>query len=217
MFKCPFSLRVGYLVLLYTFLGCDCVQHIWPARLHFLTYRVSQMGGMVGQVGIYYHVFLRASPSVLNKPKTQRCAIWKQQTFNTKTEKLAQSPIGTRRTGGVKSARDVEFPQQMVGGSNLRESRFSRIFWTFHFSISRHFHFTFHSRSRSWDIFISLFTLDLDIKAFSFHFSFSKWVNQIFISLFTSRNEWTRFSFHFSLLELPIPTLAGHCNPPPRG
>ena len=45
MLKCPFSLRVGYLVLLYTFLGCDCVQHIWPARLHFLTYRVSQMGG----------------------------------------------------------------------------------------------------------------------------------------------------------------------------
>ena len=54
MLKCPFSLRVGYLVLLYTFLGCDCVQHIWPARLHFLTYRVSQMGGMVGQVGIFF-------------------------------------------------------------------------------------------------------------------------------------------------------------------
>ena len=91
---------------------------------------------------------------------------------------------------------------------------FSRILEKFHFSISisRHFHFTFHSRSRSWDIFISLFTLDLDIKAFSFHFSFSKLVNHIFISLFTSRNEWTRFSFHFSLLELPISTLAEHCD-----
>ena len=57
----------------------------------------------------------------------------------------------------------------------------------------------------------------LDLEPFSFHFSFSKRVNQIFISLFTSRNECNRFSFHLSLLELPISTLAGHCqhNSPP--
>ena len=53
--------------------------------------------------------------------------------------------------------------------------------------------------------------LDLDLEAFSFHFSFSKRVNQIFSSLFTSRKKWKRFFFSLSLLELSIPTLAGHC------
>ena len=50
----------------------------------------------------------------------------------------------------------------------LRESRFSRIFLTFHLPISRHFHFTFHSRSQG--IFISLFILEIR-EGTTYHFS----------------------------------------------
>ena len=80
---------------------------------------------------------------------------------------------------------------------------------------SREFSRNFTSRSRFWGIFNSLFTLDLDFETFSFHFSLSISISRYFHFTFHSRNGWTRFSFHFSLLELPIPTLAGHWAEPP--
>ena len=49
---------------------------------------------------------------------------------------------------------------EKVGYSALRESRFSRFFLKFHFSISSHFYFTFTSRSRFPVIFISLSFLE---------------------------------------------------------
>ena len=57
----------------------------------------------------------------------------------------------------------------------------------------------------------------LDLEPFSFHFSFSISIARHFHFTFHSRKEWIRFSFHLSLLELPISTLAGHCqhNSPP--
>ena len=63
-------------------------------------------------------------------------------------------------------------------GSNLRESRFSRILENF-FPIS---------------------LLDLDLEAFSFHFSLSISISRHFHFTFHSRNEWKEKKNHFSFL-----------------
>ena len=72
---------------------------------------------------------------------------------------------------------------------SLVSREFSRIFFLFHFSISRHFHFTFHSRSRFQGIFISLFTLEMSERKNKFTFHFSKRVKAFQISLFFSRKK----------------------------
>ena len=66
-----------------------------------------------------------------------------------------------------------------LDGSNLRESRFSRILENF-FPIS---------------------LLDLDLEAFSFHFSLSISISRHFHFTFHSRNEWKEKQIHFSFLE----------------
>ena len=67
----------------------------------------------------------------------------------------------------------------LTHGSNLRESRFSRILENF-FPIS---------------------LLDLDLEAFSFHFSLSISISRHFHFTFHSRNEWKEKQIHFSFLE----------------
>ena len=66
-----------------------------------------------------------------------------------------------------------------IQGSNLRESRFSRIL----------------------EIFLEISLLDLDLEVSQFHFHFSKREKQKIISLFISQKEWKDFFFHFSFLE----------------
>ena len=61
--------------------------------------------------------------------------------------------------------------------SDLRESRFSRIFLKFHFSISSHFYFTFTSRSRFPVISISLSFLEKSERETNF-------------TLFLEKKEW---------------------------